>query len=62
MLEFKKSDCSCMICGNKNTESGIEVMNIVRDRGENIISFSICKKCRIKMMYELDCHARGWDN
>lgn len=48
MLEFKKSDCSCMICGNKNTESGIEVMNIVRDRGDNIISFPSVKSAALK--------------
>ncbi len=50
-----------MICGNKNIEGGNEEMNIVRDGGDNLISFSICRKCRIRFAYELDSHNRGWD-
>ena len=61
MLKFKKSECNCMICGNKNIEGGNEEMNIVRDGGDNLISFSICRKCRIRFAYELDSHNRGWD-
>ena len=61
MLKFKKSECNCMICGNKNMEGGNEEMNIVRDGGDNLISFSICRKCRIRFAYELDSHNRGWD-
>ena len=61
MLKFKKSECNCMICGNKNMEGGNEEMNIIRDRGDNLIAFSVCRKCRIRMVYELDSHNREWD-
>ncbi len=50
-----------MICGNKNMEGGNEEMNIVRDGGDNLISFSICRECCIRFAYELDSHNRGWD-
>lgn len=50
-----------MICGNKNMEGGNEEMNIIRDRGDNLIAFSVCRKCRIRMVYELDSHNREWD-
>ncbi len=29
MLKFEKSDCSCMICGNKNMESEIEETTVM---------------------------------
>ncbi|MBA4699466.1 MAG: hypothetical protein H2212_08505 [Ruminococcus sp.] len=61
MLEFKKSDCGCIICGDKDSKEN-EQMRIIRDNGDSLNSFTLCKKWRIKMTYELDSHNKDWDN
>ena len=55
MLEFEKTDEGCLICGRKNTWF-TEKMKIMRDIGDNVISFSICEKCRKVMLNELEAH------
>lgn len=54
MLKFRKSECSCMICGTKERET--ERITIVRNCGDNLISFSVCKECCIRLEYELNSH------
>ena len=62
MLDFKPTDCGCIICG---THEDVEQMKIVRDNGDGLVSFGICAKCQYSMGTELKGHMRtkepnGW--
>lgn len=55
LFEEVPIDYHCIICGTGDV-GGMEKMRIMRKSGENLISFTVCEECRLKMLEELESH------